>query len=103
MGAAPDGLRLDVDVAEDLVFGVQIMAVPGGDHRLAGQMGGLDDVLQHLDEMLLGGQSLGMDEIGIVLDRLDLDKVIELHRFDQGVFLSRQGEFENLPVEASGA
>ena len=46
MAAPADGLRVDINVAQDLVLGIEIVAVAGRNNPLSGDTGGFHDVAE---------------------------------------------------------
>ena len=103
MAAPADGFRVDVDVAQDLVLGVEVMAVPRRNDSLSGDSGGFHDVAKDGNQMLFGGNAPHVDEIAVILEGLDLDVVIEAHRVHEDIAVPRQGDFHDLRVKASTA
>ena len=47
MSATSDGFRVDINIAEDFILGIHVMAVTRCNNRLAREFRGLDDIVQH--------------------------------------------------------
>ena len=66
MSATSDGFRVDINIAEDFILGIHVMAVTRCNNRLAREFRGLDDIVQHFQQVIFRGNTFHIQQIAIV-------------------------------------
>jgi len=78
MVTSTKGFLNDIDVAQDFVFRVHVMAIAGRANGLVKLVSGIDDGMENLHQAILS-QVAHVDKPRIVLRRLDFDVIVETH------------------------
>ena len=101
MSCSFQSLGRDKDIAVNLILRIKIMAVAGSTDNLSVFFSGLNDILNNLLNFIHRSNFAFMDLIDIVLRRLYLNEVIELHLLSQVFFGFIPSCFPDFTIQTS--